>query len=264
MTAEVEALLERLDSTARNKEHPMLPTGIIVYKQLAADASAVIGAQAEEIARLRAPYSGNLDPRLNHKVIPTAGRVQVDAISLGLLHQELDQLREQIAAAARQEPVAWISSGGDVSRSKKYFEEMGFTNIAPLYGAPVPVGDGRPVCPDCYRFKARNADDCAAGDCSKWHAVRDQEAVRDCKQFHDKTGYYAKPSVPADDAVSVPKDGLIALLGKLDECIRVNHTSESETGGFESQWDYDAAQLIRQFHAILNQHSYAAIQVRQK
>jgi hypothetical protein len=57
MTAEVEALLERLDSTARNKEHPMLPTGIIVYKQLAADASAVIGAQAEEIAKLNEKYA---------------------------------------------------------------------------------------------------------------------------------------------------------------------------------------------------------------
>jgi hypothetical protein len=41
------------------------------------------------------PYSGNLDPRLNGKVIPTAGRVQVDAVALGILHQELDALRAE-------------------------------------------------------------------------------------------------------------------------------------------------------------------------
>lgn len=31
------------------------------------------------------------------------------------------------------DPVAWLSPGGDVSRSKKYFEDMGFTNLVPLY-----------------------------------------------------------------------------------------------------------------------------------
>jgi hypothetical protein len=50
---------------------------------------------------------------------------------------------------------------------------------------------GRAVCPDCFRFKARNADDCAAGDCSKWYAVMDNEADLDCKHFREKTGYFA-------------------------------------------------------------------------
>ena len=35
------------------------------------------------------------------------------------------------------EPVAWMSQGGDVSRSKDYFEEMGFKDLIPLYTHPV-------------------------------------------------------------------------------------------------------------------------------
>jgi hypothetical protein len=35
------------------------------------------------------------------------------------------------------EPVAWMSQGGDVTRSKDYFVEMGFTNLIPLYTHPV-------------------------------------------------------------------------------------------------------------------------------
>ena len=34
-----------------------------------------------------------------------------------------------------QKPVAWISEGGDVSRSKRYMDEMGF-KCNPLYTAP--------------------------------------------------------------------------------------------------------------------------------
>ena len=37
--------------------------------------------------------------------------------------------------AMKQEPVAWISEGGDVSRSKRYMDEMGF-KCNPLYTAP--------------------------------------------------------------------------------------------------------------------------------
>jgi len=33
-------------------------------------------------------------------------------------------------------PVAWLSQGGDVSRSKDYFEEMGFKDLIPLYTHP--------------------------------------------------------------------------------------------------------------------------------
>jgi hypothetical protein len=35
------------------------------------------------------------------------------------------------------EPVAWMSQGGDVTRSKDYFEEMGFKDLIPLYTHPV-------------------------------------------------------------------------------------------------------------------------------
>lgn len=36
------------------------------------------------------------------------------------------------------EPVAWMSQGGDVSRSADYFEEMGFKDLIPLYAHPHP------------------------------------------------------------------------------------------------------------------------------
>jgi hypothetical protein len=38
-------------------------------------------------------------------------------------------------------PVAWMSQGGDVSRSKDYFEEMGFKDLIPLYTHPVKEQD---------------------------------------------------------------------------------------------------------------------------
>ena len=39
-----------------------------------------------------------------------------------------------------QKPVAWLSEGGDVSRSKKFFDDMGFKS-SPLYAAPVRTKD---------------------------------------------------------------------------------------------------------------------------
>ncbi len=47
------------------------------------------------------------------------------------MQEEIDELRQ----ALEQEPVAWISEGGDVSRSKRYMDEMGF-KCNPLYTAP--------------------------------------------------------------------------------------------------------------------------------
>lgn len=41
----------------------------------------------------------------------------------------------------------------------------------------------RSSCPDCGRLKALTADQAAAGDCPKWHAVRDREAAEDCVDF---------------------------------------------------------------------------------
>jgi len=46
--------------------------------------------------------------------------------------------RHQAALTAARElrelqPVAWMSQGGDASRSANYFKEMGFTNLIALY-----------------------------------------------------------------------------------------------------------------------------------
>ena len=47
--------------------------------------------------------------------------------------QAITALRQ--ALETEQEPVAWLSEGGDVSRSKRYMDEMGF-KCNPLYTAP--------------------------------------------------------------------------------------------------------------------------------
>ena len=47
--------------------------------------------------------------------------------------EAINALRQ--ALETEQEPVAWISEGGDVSRSKRYMDEMGF-KCNPLYTAP--------------------------------------------------------------------------------------------------------------------------------
>ena len=39
------------------------------------------------------------------------------------------------------------------------------------------------LCPDCKRKKARNAEDCANGDCDKWYAVRDKESQEECARI---------------------------------------------------------------------------------
>ena len=64
---------------------------------------------------------------LESKYIVNCGawRVQQD--------QAITALRQ--ALEEKQEPVAWISEGGDVSRSKRYMDEMGF-KCNPLYTAP--------------------------------------------------------------------------------------------------------------------------------
>ena len=48
---------------------------------------------------------------------------------------DTSQERVDEKAKREQEPVAWISEGGDVSRSKRYMDEMGF-KCNPLYTAP--------------------------------------------------------------------------------------------------------------------------------
>ncbi len=59
----------------------------------------------------------------------------ITAFGSGLTLQQnaITALRQ--ALETEQEPVAWISEGGDVSRSKRYMDEMGF-KCKPLYTAP--------------------------------------------------------------------------------------------------------------------------------
>jgi hypothetical protein len=140
MTAEVEALLARLDSAARNKEHPMLPTGIIVYKQLAADASAVIRAQVDEIAKLNEKYAtlfnktqstamhasapegcGCSDCAIDQEACPVCYRVwwnkrhpntnivAADDSEVFAANRRAEAAEAKLTAAARQQPVGWIS-----------------------------------------------------------------------------------------------------------------------------------------------------------
>ena len=48
--------------------------------------------------------------------------------------EAITAIREALAEP-EQEPVAWLSEGGDVSRSKRYMDEMGFI-CEPLYATP--------------------------------------------------------------------------------------------------------------------------------
>lgn len=48
----------------------------------------------------------------------------------------IDEAHKALAAARslrELKPVAWMSQGGDASRSANYFKEMGFTNLIELY-----------------------------------------------------------------------------------------------------------------------------------
>ena len=56
-------------------------------------------------------------------------------------NEKIDQAITALRAVLNlpeQEPVAWMSQGGDVARSKRYLEKMGFSNPIPLYTAPTP------------------------------------------------------------------------------------------------------------------------------
>ena len=64
---------------------------------------------------------------LEANVIGTSGRMPKT-------HEAITALREALNEP-EQEPVAWISEGGDVARSKAWMDEMGFA-CSPLYPAP--------------------------------------------------------------------------------------------------------------------------------
>jgi hypothetical protein len=70
-------------------------------------------------------------------------------------------------------------------------------NLSQRKGEKAPPSDaaqGLERCPDgCYRPKARNAADCAAGCCSKWYAVRDSEAAAECSKL---AAFWTPPSPP--------------------------------------------------------------------
>lgn len=62
-------------------------------------------------------------------------------------------------------------------------------------------------CPDgCFRPKARNADDCAAGCCSKWYAIRDKEAADECAKLAAFWKGTERASVAPDAPVAVDWD----------------------------------------------------------
>ena len=86
--------------------------------------------------------------------VPFDGSAKTVTLALTALHERLAQPErvnqcaetceraKLCATCARaldeqpeQEPMAWISEGGDVSRSKRYMDEMGF-KCNPLYTAP--------------------------------------------------------------------------------------------------------------------------------
>ena len=71
---------------------------------------------ADELEFFWGPYSGPEEP---HELNAAAELRRLHALT-----------------EPEQEPVAWMSQGGDVSRSKKHFDEMGFVDSIPLYTSP--------------------------------------------------------------------------------------------------------------------------------
>jgi hypothetical protein len=61
--------------------------------------------------------------------------MMVDDLEKGL-ESSIYLNKAQAERHGNNEPVAWMSQGGDVSRSKDYFEEMGFKDLIPLYTQP--------------------------------------------------------------------------------------------------------------------------------
>ena len=67
-------------------------------------------------------------------------------------------------------------------------------------------------CPDgCYRPKATSADDCAAGCCSKWYAVRDKAASDECEKL---AAFWKRP--PVAGLAELTDAGLFALFDVMD------------------------------------------------
>jgi hypothetical protein len=60
----------------------------------------------------------------------------IDALLVAESSVWSDKIAEALTAARELKalkPVAWMSQGGDASRSANYFKEMGFTNLIELY-----------------------------------------------------------------------------------------------------------------------------------
>lgn len=64
----------------------------------------------------------------------------------------------------------------------------------------------RKRCPDCGRVKADSADDVLLGACEKWWAIRDKEALVECKAIHD---FIASGDARVVAAVEEPVGALI-------------------------------------------------------
>ena len=86
-----------------------------------------------------------LDNNVEAMIMSEQTHIDQAATMLRQQQNEIEALKKEAALQrlsdftqeADNEPVAWMSQGGDVTRSKDYFVEMGFTDLIPLYTHPV-------------------------------------------------------------------------------------------------------------------------------
>jgi hypothetical protein len=124
MTAEVEALLERLDDISSRSGHEW---------NAAKDAAVLIRAQVEEIYKWK----------------------ELDRVTQSAFERELkraEAAEAKLAAAARQELVAWFQKNEDGLYEQVGHQYAGDTGTVPLYAAPVPAGDAVSVRADVVSF----------------------------------------------------------------------------------------------------------------
>jgi hypothetical protein len=207
MHAEVEALLARLDA------------GYLTATDIA-NAAALIRAQAEEIAQLQTDYAALMNKyaqpccrqwdTCERQCVPLVKRLRV---RLALANDEWNALdavykraSEQIAAAARQEPVAVVNVQGDGFNAvcKLVRSHILTAGSHKLYAAPVVATRQEPVKATCF------------------HTINPKDAEDD-HGFALKPGRYAMypadlklyaEHIPAGDAVSVRADVIAFLHGE--------------------------------------------------
>ena len=63
-------------------------------------------------------------------------QAEIEALRKSHIELERGIVKDLNQRQMNNEPVAWMSQGGDVTRSKDYFKEMGFKDLIPLYTHP--------------------------------------------------------------------------------------------------------------------------------